>query len=178
MVVFYYQWQVKTFKSNEFGKDLITHIYSRGDFFGYFPLLDDSLYSDNAIALEEAELRMIPKEDFKLLLFNNRDFAAQFIKMLANEAGNTEQKLIELAYSSVRRKVANALIAFARAGGEKMELPSYTINASRDDLASTAGTAKETLIRTLSDFKEEKILEIDGSSIRIKNLDALKSMPQ
>ncbi|MBT8190895.1 MAG: response regulator [Saprospiraceae bacterium] len=170
--------KVKTYKSNEFGKDLITHIYSEGDFFGYFPLLDDSPYIDNAIALEAAEVRLIPKDDFKLLLFNNRDFSAQFIKMLANEVNTTEQKLIELAYSSVRRKVANAILEFASAVNTEDEESVLSISATRDDLASTAGTAKETLIRTLSDFKEEKLIEIDGSTIVIIDYKSLKAMPQ
>ena len=170
--------RIKTYKSNEFGKDLITHIYSEGDFFGYFPLLDDSPYIDNAIALEPAEVRLIPKNDFKLLLFNNRDFSAQFIKMLANEVNMTEQKLIELAYSSVRRKVANAILEFASAINAEDEESVLSITATRDDLASTAGTAKETLIRTLSDFKEEKLIEIDGSKIVIVDYKSLKAMPQ
>lgn len=166
---------VKVFQNNEFGKELITHLYSAGDFFGFFPLINDEAYSDSAIALADTRLRLIPRDDFTLLLYNNREFAAQFIKMLANSVSDTEQDLIELAYSSVRRKVANALVAFAtnKPNPDKME-----IKVSRDDLAARAGTAKETLIRTLSDFKSEGLIDIDSGTVVIKNLDKLKSMPQ
>ena len=170
--------KVKCYKTNDFGKELITHLYSQGDFMGYFPLLTERTYTDNAMALEPTVLRLIPKEDFSMILFNNRDFAAQFIKMIANEASETEQQLIELAYSSVRKKVANALLTFTTKGETVVDGDSITFHATRDDLASLAGTAKETLIRTLSDFKSEGLIEIDGNQIKIVNIPALEKMPQ
>ncbi len=166
---------VKIYQNNEFGKELIIHLYNSGDFFGFFPLINAKNYSDSALALEQTRVRLIPKADFTLLLYNNREFAAQFIKMLANSVAEIEQDLIELAYSSVRRKVAMALVAFVKENSNSNELE---IKVSRDDLAARAGTAKETLIRTLSDFKSENILEIEGGNVIIKNLDKLQSMPQ
>ena len=166
---------VKVFQNNEFGKELITHLYKQGQFFGYYPLITNNNYQDTAIALEKTTIRLIPKDDFTLLLYNNREFAAYFIKMLADSVSHTEQDLIELAYSSVRRKVANALVAFATGSDEAIE---SDIKVSRDDLAAKAGTAKETLIRTLSDFKSEGLIDIDSGTVIIKSLDGLKSMPQ
>ena len=166
---------VKVFQNNEFGKELITHLYKQGQFFGYYPLITNNNYQDTAIALEKTTIRLIPKDDFTLLLYNNREFAAFFIKMLADSVSHTEQDLIELAYSSVRRKVANALVAFATGTDEAIE---SDIKVSRDDLAAKAGTAKETLIRTLSDFKSEGLIDIDSGTVIIKSLDGLKSMPQ
>jgi CRP-like cAMP-binding protein len=168
---------VKTIQINDFGKELITHIYNTGDFFGYFPILRETPHTDSAVGLKECKLRLIPSNDFKLMLFNNRDFAAQFIKVLANDADDTEQKLIELAYSSVRRKVANALLSFTvKKDNQKTE--SNVLSVSRDNLAAAAGTAKETLIRTLSDFKAEGLLEIDGKFITLLDRSRLESMPQ
>lgn len=166
---------VKVHQNNEFGKELITHLYKTGEFFGFFPLINDVFYKDSAVALTKTTLRLIPKNDFTLLLYNNREFAAQFIKMLANEVTETEQDLIELAYSSVRRKVAKALVAFAT---NKPNQDNEQIKVSRDDLAARAGTAKETLIRTLSDFKSEGLIDIDSGAVIIKDYDKLKGMPQ
>ncbi len=159
--------QVKEYQTNNSGKELTTQLYKSGDFFGYHPLLNDCAYTNNAITVQATTLRLIPKEDFSLLLFNNRDFAAQFIKMIANRAENTESQLIELAYSSVRKKVANALIAYHDIN------PNASIDISREDLASKAGTAKETLIRTLSNFKSEGLITIDGSGINVINREDL-----
>lgn len=168
--------KVKVSQINDFGKELITHIYNAGDFFGYFPLLKGTTYTDNAYAMEDTTLRLIPHADFTLLLFNNRDFAAQFIKMVANKADETEQQLIELAYSSVRRRVATALLSHIADQENGNDEP--VIHVSRDDLAATAGTAKETLIRTLSDFRNEGLIAIDGQSIQILNRQGIRTMPQ
>lgn len=163
---------VKTFQINEYGKELITHVYKTGDFFGYNPLIANTKYMDSGVALEEASLRLIPKSDFILLLFNNRDFTAQFIKMISMQAEETDQNLIELAYSSVRRKVARALITFDFKRDDEASI------LSREDLAAKAGTAKETLIRTLSDFRSEGIIEVQNGMIEIINEDELLQMPQ
>lgn len=164
--------QVKCYQTNEFGKELITHVYGPGDFFGFLPNLMDSRYDDSAMTTEDTVLSMIPPEDFKMLLFNNRDFSARFIKMLAHHADYSERKLIDLAYSSVRRKVANALITLH----DKSE--GNVITVMREDLASLAGTAKETTIRTLGDFKAEGIIKIKDGNIKILDLEALQDMPQ
>ena len=140
-------------------------------------MLQDSSYQDNVRALEDCEIRLIPKDDFALLLFNNRDFGAQFIKMLANRAESTEQQLIQLAYSSVRKRVANSLTNLA----DKLANPKegkLSISMSRDDMAAMTGTAKETLIRTLSDFKSEGLIQIDGSEIVILDIEELRNIPQ
>ncbi|HPN70198.1 MAG TPA: response regulator [Saprospiraceae bacterium] len=163
--------QVKASKINEFGKEFITNIYKEGDFFGFLPMLYDGVYDDNCTTLEASELRMIPSEEFRKLLFNNRDVAAIFIKMLASKVDQNETQLLDLAYSSVRKRVANSLIVLHEKNGP-------VISMLREDVAALTGTAKETLIRTLSDFKAEKIIEIEGSNITIKDLQLLKSMPQ
>jgi len=166
------QGQVKTIQTNEFDKELITHLYGEGDFFGFMPLLNSTTYIDHAVTLDDTVLRLIPIEDFQLLLFNNRDFAAKFISMLAKHADHNEKQLIELAYSSVRRKVANALLTLAD------KAVNGHIKVKREDIAAMAGTAKETTIRTLSDFKNEKLIEIQASFVAILDKEALLDMPQ
>lgn len=164
--------RVKCFKINNLGKELITHIYGAGDFFGFLPILSNSHYDDNTICIEDAEVCLIPPEEFNLLLHNNKNFAANFIKILALHADYNENQLLDLAYSSVRKKLANALLLLHQKS-EKGK-----INIMRDDLASLCGTAKETVIRTLSDFKNEGIINIDKNNIKILHIDTLKSMPQ
>ncbi len=163
--------QVKMYKTNEYGKELTTQLLNPGEFFGYYSLIQDSQYTSSAACTESSEIRMIPKDDFKDLLYKNRDFSAKFIKMIANRAENTERDLITMAYSSVRKKVANTLKAFATDADSSIK-----IKVSREELASKAGTAKETLIRTLSDFKSEGIIEIDSSGITIHNLKDLDNL--
>lgn len=166
--------KVKTYQVNEVGKELITHIYGPGHFLGYLPLLQDTTYSDSAMAMEAVSVLLIPKSDFEKILFSNTDFSSQFIKMIAKETIEVEQKLIDVAYGSVRKKVANTLLSLAHF--QDLSINKY-LDMSRDDLSKRVGIAKETLIRTLSDFKAENIIDILPEGIVIKNTDALRSMP-
>jgi len=167
--------QIKEYKINEYGKELTTNLINPGEFFGYFPLINETKYNNNTACTTNTVLRLIPKEDFFILLFNNRDFAAKFIKMIANKAEDIEMKLLDIAYSSVRKKVANALCAFATKTTTNVN-NQIELNVSRDDLAHMAGTAKETLIRTLSDFKQEGLISMDGKSILISDVEDLENL--
>ncbi|MCB0688457.1 MAG: response regulator [Saprospiraceae bacterium] len=165
--------KVKCYKTNEFGKELITHIYSEGDFFGYLPLITDATYEESASVIEDSTLVLIPKSDFNLLLFGNREFGIQFIKMLAKEVSETEENLINLAYNSVRQKVARALVILFHKYQHKDQA---RFSILREDLAALAATAKETVIRTISDFKDEGLITIEENDIVIKSVKALENL--
>jgi CheY-like chemotaxis protein len=164
--------KIKTFKINEHGKEFITGLYKEGDFFGHLPLLEESKYTDEAVALEDSEVCLIPKENFYSLVYKNADVSRKFIKMLSNDLQDREEQLIKLAYNSVRKRVAEALITLHNRYKKENE-NQFSINISREDLANLAGTAPETAIRMLSDLKSEKLIEIKGSLITIINFDKL-----
>lgn len=167
--------KVKTFKSHEYGKELITNLYKEGDFFGYIALLEEQPFTESAEALEDCEVILIPKADFYSLIHNNAVVMKKFIKMLSDNIIEKEEQLVNLAYSSVRKRVANALVTlYDRYNKEKAG--KFNISFSREDLANIVGTATESLIRTLSDFKEEKLVEIKGSNITISNYEKLKKL--
>jgi DNA-binding response OmpR family regulator len=167
--------KVKTYQTNELAKELITGLHKEGDFFGYLSLLQEEKYTGSATALEDSEIYMIPKEDFFSLIYKNSEVSRKFIAILTNNIHEYEQQLITLAYNSVRKRVAEALVKlsdkYKKEGDQK-----FSMNVSREDLASLAGTATETLIRTLSDFKEEKFIEVSGGAITIINYDKLSKL--
>ncbi len=166
--------KVKTFKTHEDGKELVTDLYSEGDFVGYIPLLEGSVYKETAEALELTELAIIPKEDFEELLNKSPEVSKKFIQLLANNIATKEQHLLGLAYNSLRKKVAEALITIQKK--YKKEGEEFTIDISRENLASIAGTATESLIRTLSDFKSEKLIDITQGKICIINQQKLEGL--
>jgi len=166
---------VKIIKRNSYGKEFITQVISEGHFFGYRSLLIKAKHNNSAQTLEESSLLMVPKTAFYSLFESSKIFARKFIEMMSNTAINFEYDLVEMAYSSVRRKVAGALLAFANVDAVR---PRIHLSVSREDLASKAGTAKETLIRTLSDFKSEGLIYTKGKVITILSLDGLRLMPQ
>ena len=166
---------VKTYKTSSNDKDYISKIYNAGDFFGYINLLENANYSDNAEALEETITYFIPKEDFYELISKNRLVANSFIKMLAGSIVDHENRMIKLAYNSVRKRIAESLIMLDKTYNTKNE-EHFVFIVNRQDLASIVGTATETVIRTLSDFKEEKLIEVKGSAIAILERNKLVNM--
>ena len=167
--------KVRIFKRNDDGKEFAVDLYNTGDFFGYVPMLEGTVYKDTAEAMEESEIALIPREDFEELMGSQIDVAAQFIRMLARNVTSKEQQLLGLAYNSLRKKVADALLSLCRKYNEQKVEP-FAIDISRDNLATIAGTATESLIRTLGDFREEKLIEIREGSIVVLNEKKLANM--
>jgi DNA-binding response OmpR family regulator len=167
--------KVKIYKSNEDGKELITAICSTGDFFGYTYILEEINYKENAQVLEDAELILIPKEDFITLTSGDSQVAKQFIKIITHNVLEKEESLLNLAYNSLRKKVAFQLLQVLEKF--KNENGKNTIIISRENLAQTAGIATESLIRTLSDFKSEKLINLQGSTITILDENKLRNLP-
>ncbi len=164
--------QIKTFCSNEWGKEYINQLYRAGDFLGYEALLRDKPYAESAVATEPTRVRLIPKADFLDLLYRDRDLAAKFIKLLAGNVVEKEQRLLSLAYDSIRKRVAEALLRLAQRGEA-----AAPIRIRREDLAALVGTAKESVIRTLSDFKTEGLIAVEGGAIHLLRQQQLEDLP-
>lgn len=160
---------VKTYKCNPEGKELITGIYGEGEYLGYVALLEETVYKDIAVAVEYAELAVISKDEFDELMETDWQVARKFITLLAKEIADKEQLLLGLAYNSLRKKVAEALILLSRKYKDAIKI-------SRDNLAAIAGTATESLIRTLGEFRQEKLIEISEGYITILNEAKLRTM--
>lgn len=166
--------KVKTYKENDEGKEYITYLYTDGDFFGYLALLGNTAYDDNAEVLEESEVILIPKDEFTGAVCNDLAVAGKFIHLITRNAKDQEDRLLNLAYSSLRKRIAKALVNIqcklsSNDAGQGIEI-------SRDDIARYVGTATESLIRTLSDFKAEKLIEVKEGKIRILNIEKLSSL--
>jgi CRP-like cAMP-binding protein/CheY-like chemotaxis protein len=162
---------VKTFKLNYDGKELITGIHRAGDFLGYVSLLEDKPYIDSAEAMEDIRILIVPKFDFLTMVYSSNDFAKKFIRLLSNNIEEMESRLLQIAYLSVRQRVANALLKI----NEQLDPDSKAIiNTTRKDIANIVGTATESLNRTLADFKDEGLIEISGDGLKIINKSKLE----
>jgi CRP/FNR family cyclic AMP-dependent transcriptional regulator len=160
--------KVKTYKTNENGKVLVLDLYNEGEFLGHISLLEDTNYHETAVAMEETVLAIIPKEDFDSLINNNHEISRKFIQMLAKNISDKDNLLLGMAYNSLRKKVAEALMILNRKYNPS-DKDNFPMDITRENLASIAGTATESLIRTLGDFKNEKLIEINDSVITILN---------
>lgn len=167
--------KVQTYKQNDEGKELVVGLYSEGDFLGYTALLEQRLYNENAEALEDTEVAIIPRDDFESLLFNNLGVLHKFIQLLSKNVTEKEEQLLGIAYNSLRKKVSTALLSLYKKYNPS-ETDSYSIDMSRDSLAALTGVAKESLIRTLGDFRDEKLITIKEGLIFIINKKKLESI--
>jgi CRP/FNR family cyclic AMP-dependent transcriptional regulator len=158
--------KVKIYKTSETGKEFITSLLSAGDFFGHIALLENKTYFEFAETLEESNIRVIPKKEFEDLLTQHQEIALKVIKLLANNIAEKEAQLVALAYHSLRKRVADALLTLKKKY-DQQDADLFSIAISREDLANIAGTATESLIRTLSDFKSEKLIAIKEGKITI-----------
>ncbi|UYZ60705.1 response regulator [Hymenobacter latericus] len=163
--------RVKTVKATAGGKELITGIYNAGEFFGYMALLEQTKHGDSAVAVDDSELVYIPKDDFTQLLLRNPEVGQQFIRLLAGRVNEREQQLLGMAYNSIRRRVADVLL---RMHEQPSAEGAAVIQLSRDDMAAVVGTAPESLIRTLSEFKHDGLIELTNKTIRVLQPDKLR----
>lgn len=167
--------KVKIFKTNDDGKELTVGLFGEGDYVGFTAILEGTVYKETAEAIEDTSMAIIAREDFEKLLGNNKEVAQLFIQLLAQSVTEREKQLVGIAYNSLRKRVAEALMLLQKKYTNESE-GKFSMHISREDLAHIAGTATESIIRTLSDFKSEKLIDIKEGSIIIldeKRLSAL-----
>jgi DNA-binding response OmpR family regulator len=168
--------KIKVYKSNEEGKELITDIFAAGDFIGYNPVLKGINYTDNAQVIEDASIMIIPQEDFVTLLTNDTQVMQQFIKLITKNILEKEETLVNLVYNSLRKKVAYGLVK-ALDKYKKDNVGHTTLELSRENLAQLVGVATESLIRTLADFKSEKLIDLQAGRVTILDEKRLRELP-
>ncbi|WP_321827154.1 response regulator [Maribacter dokdonensis] len=162
---------VKCHSMDTDGKELITSLSKADDFLGFTSFLNNVPYQETATALETVELVGISKDNLKTILNENKNISMELMELLSENISMIKAQLLQMAYSSVRRKTAQTLLQFAELMNTK---PNEPIRISRNDLASVAGIATESLIRTLSGFKKEGLIIIEGRNIQIIELKALQ----
>jgi CheY-like chemotaxis protein len=164
---------VKSHKMDESGKELITRLYKADDFLGFTSFNDTIPYEESATAVEYAELAGISKSELKILLSKSRNVSLELMNVLTDNLAEVKDQLLQMAYSSVRKKTAQTILQFAKVLNKK---ETEAIKISRNDLAGVAGIATESLIRTLSGFKREGLIEIEGRNICILDLQKLQNI--
>lgn len=164
---------IKAYRIDKQGKELITELYKDDDFFGNHAHDPQSSYEDYAKAMEDSLLYVLSREEFQKILANNPRVSLQLVELLNNNLSELKRQLMDMAYGSVRRKTAKTILLFAR---RIKKHPLQSIRISRADLAGVAGMAPESLIRTLSDFKREGFIEIEGRNIKLLNVEALEKI--
>ncbi|MFK5959016.1 MAG: response regulator [Lutibacter sp.] len=168
-----YKGKIKSFKIDEFGKELILNIHKGDDFLGLSAILENTHYYESIMAMDNVEIIHVPKKILQEILENNHKLSLDIFQLINENLTEVKEQLLQMAYGSMRRKTAKTILKFANLMGNN---PSNSINISRRDLAGVAGIATESLIRTLTNFKKQGILEIEGRNIRILDLEKLEAI--
>ncbi len=153
-------------KIDNYAKEVVTRLYQYPMIVGVSSAFSGTKYQETVKAFEDLELIPIKRDDFISFVLHHPSIAYYFLQEMANNQLQADEKLLLQAFGSVRMKLAATLVdlhAFYLENGTAV------IPVAREDLASMAGTAKETIIRCLSEFKEEGLVSIQGSDIIIHN---------
>lgn len=164
---------VKAHKYDSRGKEMITELYKEGDFFGNLSFNKNSAYGEYATALEDSVLYVVSKDELREILKSNSNISMELLQEMGDHLMGVKEQLMEIAYASVRRKTARTILLFAH---KIKKNPLHSIRISRADLAGVAGIASETLIRTLSDFKKEGLIEIEGRNVKLLDAEKLEAI--
>ncbi|MES2587706.1 MAG: Crp/Fnr family transcriptional regulator [Bacteroidota bacterium] len=159
--------KVKIFTRGDEGKEQIIHIATNGEIIGYRAMFSGEAYKVSASTLEESNICFIAKDDFLNMMNVNVTLRNAVLKELSIELGERATFITNLAQKSVRGRLAFSLIMLNSIYKDEM------INLSREDLANFVGTATETLIRLLKEFKDDNLIEIHTRKIEIIDLEKL-----
>jgi len=165
--------KVKISKHGIEGREYIVRFAKRGNIIGYRSFLSQSQYSCSATAISETQLCFIPGDVIFNLIRKNPDLGLQFMKHLAMDLKTAEEKAISTAHKPARERVAESILILKDMYGYEQEGTIIDVSLKRDEIASIAGTSRETVVRLLSEYSEEKILLVEGRKIRILNLNEL-----
>ena len=164
---------IKCYKFDEQGKELTTALHKEDDLFGYTSFIQNIPYQESAATIKDTKLVGVTKEQLKDVLDSNHKITLELIQLLTDDLKAVKNQLLEMAYSSVSKKTASTILKFAEKLNRKPDQP---IRISRNDLSSVAGIATESLIRTMSNFKKQGIIEIEGRNIKILDLNKLQEI--
>lgn len=164
---------IKIFKQGKNNKSIILELVTPGNFLGLGSIFGDTTFQYSATAIEDTEILFIDMNTFHSILVNNGEYTTSLLKKLSKENLHVMDRLIAQYQKQLPGKLADLILYFAEKiyHAEHFDLP-----LTRNELAELAGTTKESLIRTLTEFKNDKIIELDGKTIKIKSMDIIKTL--
>jgi CRP-like cAMP-binding protein len=161
---------VKVYKTASNGKEQIIRLAKKGDFLGYSSLLGEESYSNSATIVEDAKICFVPRESFLKVLVEDNEFHRKVTRALCQDLGLMEEKLTDATQKSIRERLAFTLLKLGETygidGGEGEKID---IVLTREEIAGLVGTATETVIRLLSEFKKDELIEFEGKKIIVQD---------
>lgn len=167
----------KLSKLSQNGKEQIIKLVTKGELLGQRSMISDEAVNLSAVALEDMEVCYIPKTDVMGFFDTNNEFSMNVMKNICGDLKESETHTISMAQKTVKERLAETLVYLESTFG-KNEDGSLHIQLTREELAGMIGTATESCIRLLSDFKKLGLIDLSGKKITILELNKLKKLAE
>jgi CRP/FNR family transcriptional regulator, polysaccharide utilization system transcription regulator len=166
---------IKVFKTGLDGKEQIIRFAKSGDIIAYRSVLSNEVACTSARVIEDCQVCFIPSEILISLIKSNSSYALEILKLACHELGEANSFITDIAQKTVRERLAEILLLLLNDFG--LDEHNYLqISLTREELANIVGTATESVIRLLSEFKTDKLVELNGRRIRILNKKGLEKI--
>lgn len=166
---------LKLYKTGIDGKEQIIRFARPGDLIGFRSILSDEVSCTTSKVIEDAILCFIPAKLFIKFASENSDFSMHLIKVSCKELGESNKFILDLAQKTLRERVAEVLVLLNDTFG--LDNENYVkVALTREEVANIVGTATESVIRQLSDFKKEELIDLKGRKIKILNVQTLQKI--
>ncbi|MEZ2441673.1 Crp/Fnr family transcriptional regulator [Chitinophaga sp. RCC_12] len=162
--------KIKLSHSGDDGREQIIRLVRDGDIMGYKALLSNERYTATATALEDSSICFIPKDLFLNILQKDASLSFEMMRILSSELRKAELKITHLAQKPVRERLAETLLFIKETYGLEADGHTLSVRLSREEIANLVGTATESAIRLLSEFKKDGMIELEGKKIRLLDL--------
>lgn len=164
---------VKVYKTDKNNKTIIFQILLADNFLGLISIFSTDFHSYSAMAIEDSEIVYIDMHTIKSLLYVNGMYATKFIELISLSGLQSLNRLDNFIRKQLPGRVADVLLYFSEVVYNNLK---FTVPITRKELAEFAGTTKESFIRTLSEFKNDKIISIEGKIIIINSIEIVKTL--
>lgn len=168
--------KVKLSHSGDEGREQIIRLVKPGDLIGYKALISNEPYTATATVLEDSAVCFIPRDVFLEILQKDHALSLKMMQILTSELRRAELKITHLAQKPVRERLAETLLTLKETYGVEDDGQTINVTLSREEIANLVGTATESAIRLLSEFRKEKVIDLPGKKIRILQLQKLINM--
>jgi len=166
---------IKVFKTGLDGKEQIIRFAKSGDIIAYRSVLSNEVACTSAKVIEDCQVCFIPSEILISLIKSNSSYALEILKLACHELGEANSFITDIAQKTVRERLAEILLLLLNDFG--LDEQNYLqISLTREELANIVGTATESVIRLLSEFKTDKLVELNGRKIKILNKKGLEKI--
>jgi CRP/FNR family transcriptional regulator len=166
---------VKIYKESKDGRSYILKILTAGEFLGLLSFYGNTIHQFSASAIEDCEIGFIDIHVFNRILRKNGTLAMELIRLVSREGLYMFEKLLRLSHKQLPGRIADVILYFSDTIHKKEE---FDFPLTRRELAELAGTTKESFIRTLAEFKNDKIIELNGSHIKIKSMKIVRTLSE